>query len=135
VNPALVSGLIFPLGIAISGDRLFVVNGGTDPGTGTIGEYTTSGATVNPALVSGLIFPGAIAVSGDNLFVASLQTGTIGEYTTSGATVNASLISGLNQPGDIAIVSASIPEASSVTLLLLGLTAMFGLESLLRRPA
>jgi hypothetical protein len=37
----------------------------------TIGEYTTSGATVNPALISGLSFPQGIAVSGENLFVTS----------------------------------------------------------------
>src|SRR5260370_1218876 len=70
---------------------------------GTIGEYTTSGATVNPALVSGLYTPDAIAISGNHLFVASRDGGTIGEYTTSGATVNASLISGLNTAQTIAI--------------------------------
>jgi hypothetical protein len=32
-------------------------------GTGTIGEYTTSGATVNAALISGLDRPGGIAIS------------------------------------------------------------------------
>ena len=135
MNAALVSGLSFPGGIVVSGDKLFVVNGGTDPASGTIGEYTTSGATVNPTLVSGLTFPRALELSGGNLFVASSDTGTIGEYTTSGATVNATLISGLNNLGDIAVASASIPEASSVTLLLLGVTAMFVLRSLLRRPA
>jgi hypothetical protein len=31
-------------------------------GTGWIGEYTTSGATVNPVLISGLISPEGIAV-------------------------------------------------------------------------
>jgi hypothetical protein len=36
----------------------------TDFETGTIGEYTTSGATVDPALVSGLSLPQGIAVSG-----------------------------------------------------------------------
>jgi pectin methylesterase-like acyl-CoA thioesterase len=45
------------------GAQIFVVNSQT----GTIGEYTTSGATVNPALVSGLSLPQGIAVSGGNL--------------------------------------------------------------------
>jgi hypothetical protein len=50
--------------------------------------------------------------------------------------VNASLISGLNQPTDIVIVSASVADASSTwTLLLLALTATFGLKALLRRSA
>ena len=38
---------------------------------GTIGEYTTAGATVNAALISGLNGPLGIAVSGSNLFVAN----------------------------------------------------------------
>src|SRR5437016_341547 len=50
VNPALITGLSFPEGIAVSGGNLFVTNFFS----GTIGEYTTSGATVNTALVSGL---------------------------------------------------------------------------------
>jgi hypothetical protein len=58
VNPALVSGLDNPTGIAVSGGDLFVTN----YFAGTIGEYTTSGATVNPALISGLNDPQAIAV-------------------------------------------------------------------------
>jgi len=58
VNASLISGLNGPLGIAISGSDLFVVNGTT------IGEYTTSGATVNASLVSGLNGPCGIAVAG-----------------------------------------------------------------------
>src|SRR5437764_11327740 len=67
--------------------------------TGTVGEYTTSGATVNPDLISGLNGPNGIAVSGGNLFVTSLNltgnTGRIGQYTTSGVTVNPALITTL----------------------------------------
>src|SRR5260370_33162542 len=37
-------------------------------GPGTIGEYTTAGATVNPALISGLSTPPGIALSGSDLF-------------------------------------------------------------------
>jgi outer membrane protein assembly factor BamB len=137
VNPALASGLLQPAGIAVFGDKVFVV----DASANTIGKYTTSGETVNPALISGLSFPSSIAVSGGNLFVGTFdlrtETGTIGEYNaTTGATVNASLISGLNQPVGIAIVSASVPEVSSTwTLLLLALGATFGLSPLLRRQA
>jgi hypothetical protein len=64
------------------------------------------------------------------------STGTIGEYTTSGATVNASLISGLHGPQSIAVVSASVPDTSSTwTLLLLALTATFGVRLVLPQPA
>jgi len=137
VNPTLITGLNFPSGIAVFGGDLFVTNSGTfGSATGTIGEYTTSGATVNASLVSGLNDPSAIVVSGGNLFVTNFGNGTIGEYTTSGATVNAALVSGLNGPVAIAVVSASVPDASSTwTLLLLGLSAAFGLNPLLRRLA
>ena len=108
----------------------------TNYDAGTIGEYTSSGVTVNASLVSGLNDPSAIVVSGGNLFVTNFGNGTIGEYTTSGATVNAALVSGLNGPVAIAVVSASVPDASSTwTLLLLGLSAAFGLNPLLRRLA
>src|SRR5260370_22995615 len=62
--------------------QIFVTSNVVD-GKDTVGEYTTSGATVNAALLSALGFPTGIAVSGGNLFVASLNNGTIGEYTTS----------------------------------------------------
>ena len=58
MNASLVSGLNAPGGIAVSGSTLFVTN----TNSGTIGEYTTSGATVNASLVSGLPSPQGIAV-------------------------------------------------------------------------
>ena len=82
-------------------------------GNGTLGGYTTSGATVNASLISGLGYPGApgldgVAVSGNDLFLANYAgggsgAGFVGEYATSGATVNASLITGLTAAYDIAI--------------------------------
>ena len=44
--------------MAIAGGDIFVANNGN----GTIGEYTTSGATVNPSLISGLNGPFGLAV-------------------------------------------------------------------------
>ncbi|MGD0389876.1 MAG: PEP-CTERM sorting domain-containing protein, partial [Tepidisphaeraceae bacterium] len=115
VNAALVSGLDYPFGIAVSedGSDLFVTNFHGN----TIGEYTTSGATVNAALVSGLDYPDGIALSGSDLFVVSQLGDTIGEYTTSGATVNADLISVLQAPQGIAVV---VPEPAIGALLLIG---------------
>ncbi len=104
VNAALVSGLDSPVGIAVSGNDIFVVNFSS----GTIGEYTTGGATVNAALVSGLNHPIGIAASGDDLFVVNFGSGTVGEYTTSGATVNAALVSGLSSPLGIAVSGADL---------------------------
>ena len=42
---------------------IFVTNSGTVSGTGTIGEYTTTGATVNAALISGLVRPFGITIA------------------------------------------------------------------------
>src|SRR6266849_1515489 len=87
--------------------QIFVTSNVVD-GKDTIGEYTTSGATVNAALVSGLNSPQGIAVSDGNLFVANFNNGTIGEYTTSGATVNAALVSGLSGPEGIAVSGGNL---------------------------
>jgi len=133
VNASLITGLSGPVGIAVSGSIMFVLNEGIffsgNPGCiGSIGEYTTSGATVNASLVTGLCSPVGIAVSGSNLFVTSSTStqsnGTIGEYTTSGAVVNASLVTGLSRPWGIAV--APVPEPSTALLLsagIVGLTA------------
>src|ERR1700733_9430044 len=59
VNASLVSELLGPIGIAVSGGDLFVLS----YSSGRIGEYTTSGGTVNAALVSGLDDTTGIAVS------------------------------------------------------------------------
>ncbi len=73
----------------------------TNNGSGTIGKYTTLGATVNASLVSGLNDPTGIAESGGNLFVGDFHNFRIGEYTTIGATVNASLVSVPNGPAGV----------------------------------
>src|SRR5882757_1239823 len=92
----------------MSGTNLFVGNFGTEvPGSGGIGEYTTSGETVNVALVAGLHGTIGIAVSGEDLFVLNLD-GTVGEYTTSGQTVNAALITGLVKPQGIAVSGTNL---------------------------
>ena len=75
------------MGIAISGEDLFVASQGGN----SIGEYTTSGATINTSLITGLNQTYGIAISGTNLFVA--VSGAVGLYSTSGLTINASLIS------------------------------------------
>jgi hypothetical protein len=67
VNAALISGLDDPLGVAVSGSDLFVINFAGD----TVGEYTTAGATVNAALISGLDGPAGIAITGSSVPEAS----------------------------------------------------------------
>ena len=94
------------------GDELFVTNyadANNDLNSGTVGAYTTSGATVNASLVTGLGGAGGIAVSGGDLFVGSFANGTIGEYdATTGATINASLITGLIDPIGIVVSGGNL---------------------------
>jgi hypothetical protein len=106
ITSGLFAGLLGSLSpsAARAGDTIFETNLFID----TIGEYTTSGATVNPALISGLNGPIGIAVSGSDLFVVNFNTGTISEYTTSGATVNAALISGLSLPVGVAVLGSDL---------------------------
>jgi DNA-binding beta-propeller fold protein YncE len=70
LDPALISGLSLPQGIAVSGGNLFVTSLNLTSDTGRIGKYATSGATVDPALITTLGGPSKIAVSGADLFVA-----------------------------------------------------------------
>jgi PPE-repeat protein len=103
----------------VAGNDLFVSNNSG----GSIGEYTTSGATVNTSLILGLSTPYGVAIAGNDLFVANFGNDTIGEYTTSGGTVNPSLISGLNGPWALATVP--VPEPTSWILDGLGLALLF----------
>jgi PEP-CTERM motif len=48
VNASLISGLNLPTGMAISGNDLFIANGGN------VGEYGLDGSTINASLISGL---------------------------------------------------------------------------------
>lgn len=108
VNASLVSGLVTPLGLAVSGGDIFVANYEAGP----IGEYTTSGATVNASLFSlGGYIPLGLAVTGGDIFVTQ-GNNKIGEYTTSGTTVNASLVTGLNGAVGIAVSGGDIYVAN-----------------------
>jgi hypothetical protein len=79
--------------------QIFVANAGA----GTIGKYSTTGATLNASLISGLA-PEGIAVDGNGyLYVANENSGTIGKYTVTGSEINRTLISGLNSPWAIAL--------------------------------
>ncbi len=117
----------------MSGSDLFVANGTG----GTVGEYTTSGATVNASLVTGLFSPDGVAVSGSNLFVTNMTyPGEIGVYTISNgqaALSNSSLITGLDGPQGILVIAAPMP--GSGPLALLGSMALVGGMALRRRIA
>ena len=74
MKTSLVTGLHGPVGIVVSGSDLFVAN---DAG-GTIGEYTTSGATVNASLISGLSGPIGLALVPEPSTALLLSAGILG---------------------------------------------------------
>lgn len=93
INGSLVTGLVGPRQIAVSGSLLFVANSGA----GTVGLYdSVTGAAINPTLITGLGDVTSVAVSSDGttLFVGS-QTGPVGSYTVAGTPINPNLITGL----------------------------------------
>jgi hypothetical protein len=93
---------------------LFVANSGN----GTIGKYTTAGATIDPALISHLSDPLGIAVSGNNLFITNARDNFVGKYTLSGETVDPTFIGGFTLALAIAAsggyVYISDPEDNSI---------------------
>jgi hypothetical protein len=106
INPALVSGLHNPTGLAVYRGNIYVANSTT----GTIGEYdATTGAAVNPALITGLGSPNGLKIINDELFAtnnngAGIYGAGVSVYDpTTGATLNPSLVSHLGFVTDLAI--------------------------------
>ncbi len=109
VNANLVTGLIYPQGVATSGGHVFVV----DNRAGTVGEYDgITGAPVNASLISGLVDPSGIAIDDTTLYVTTnLETSggaKVVEYKTDGTLVNGALITGLTDPEGIAVADGYI---------------------------
>jgi hypothetical protein len=114
LNANFITGLNNPVGIAVSGNNLFVVNSPPDDvSAGTVGKYNaTTGAAINAGFLSGLTLSFALAVSGNNLFVSSgndESVYTVSVYdATTGATINADLITGLPQVYAIAVLDNNL---------------------------
>jgi DNA-binding beta-propeller fold protein YncE len=59
INASFITGLGFPLGLAVLGNKLFVV----DFASGTVGKYdATTGEAINANFITGLQFPTGLAV-------------------------------------------------------------------------
>jgi DNA-binding beta-propeller fold protein YncE len=100
INPTFISSP-GPIDVAIQGSNLFVLNGGGEF-AGSIGEFTTAGATIIAQLTSGFFVPKALAVAGSDLLV-TYGSASIGKYTTTGTTINDQFVQGLNAPFGVAI--------------------------------
>jgi WD40 repeat protein len=70
-----------PIGLALSGEDIFVmtvVQSGTD---GTVGKYhEKTGKVINASFITGLA-PGGLGALGDSIFVASYNSSTVGKYS------------------------------------------------------
>jgi uncharacterized delta-60 repeat protein len=113
VNANLVSGLMDPGGISVSGTNLYVVNEVNDMnnrGLFPVGEYdTTTGQPINSSFLTGLNSPTGTAESGGDLFVGDLNDGTIGTFNAaSGAAVSDPLVEGLLTPLGIAVSGSDV---------------------------
>jgi hypothetical protein len=119
-----VSGLDDPLGLAISGNNLFVSN----EADGTIGEYNaTTGAPEQPTFIAGLDHPDDIAISGNDLFIVDAGTDKVLEYDIStpvAVPVNTALITGLYEVAGITIESVPEPTASALLISSVGVLAL-----------
>ena len=127
INASFISGLNFPLGMAVSGNNFYVANYEGD----SIGLYdATTGLPINSSFITGLGYPVAIAISGNNLFVTNNYDNSdgdvyISEYdATTGALIKANFIEvppshlfGLAVKGDdlfVCIYPANRPRDGSV---------------------
>jgi streptogramin lyase len=70
MNSSLISGLDEPIGLAVVGNDLFVVNNFS----GSIAEYTTSGTLVNAHFATGLNSPSELVAEDGALYVATFST-------------------------------------------------------------
>ena len=69
VNDSLISGVNGLLGLAVSGNNIYVTRGGGNGNNnGVVAQYTTSGVLINASLYSGLEIPG-VSVNNGNLYV------------------------------------------------------------------
>lgn len=107
INPSLITSLVFPVGIAVSGNRLYV----SDRYAKTVGEYDAmTGATINPSLIAGLTFPTGLSIENNQLYVVNWSyqndtygNGTIGSYdATTGKAINSALVTALDSPFGLA---------------------------------
>jgi hypothetical protein len=102
VNPALLTGLSSPYGIAVLGSSLFVA----EQGSGKVDEYDATTLKLL-ASVSGLSSPAGVAVLGSSLFVAEQGSGKVDEYDATTLKLLAS-VSGLSSPAGVAVLGSSL---------------------------
>jgi WD40 repeat protein len=95
----------FPTALALSGNRLFVLDA-----NGPVREYNaTTGATINANLITRLSAPSGLAAQGNTLFVANSGSNTVGEYdATTGEAINANFITGAGLPTALALLDNTL---------------------------
>lgn len=110
-----IRGIIDPVGFAIAEPYIYVTTAARDGSSGSVQQYTTSGATVTTSLISSLSsYPWGIAATNSTLYLTNRFTGTVSSYTTLGRLINPSLISGLNDPWGIGLSGSNLYVSDAV---------------------
>jgi sugar lactone lactonase YvrE len=99
VNPALISGLDDPSGIAVAGQHLYWANSAD----GTIGEANLDGTGVNPSFITGANHPSGLAVDGQHIYWANSAGSTIGRANLDGTDVQESFVADVGSPTAVAV--------------------------------
>ena len=119
---AFLSNVTGVAGIAFSskGDLFVAIDGFLAPdGKDKIIEYSATGTYLGLITETGLAVPGGLAVGPDgNLYVANNYNDLITEYSQTGTYLGVFANTGLYQPAGIAFSLSSVPEPSSVVLLI-----------------
>ena len=99
-----------PIGIAVSGNRLFASNYGSD----AVGVFDlATGSVIDANFITGVPTPKGLAVDGSTLYVASCDTGSyIGTYdVNTGAAINSQYMQIYGSPSGLFIAPpSSVPE-------------------------
>src|SRR5260221_1762400 len=95
----------FPTALALSGNRLFVLDA-----TGSVREYNaTTGVAINANLITQLSAPSGLAAQSNTLFVANFGSSTVGKYDAStGEAINANFITGAGLPTALALLDDTL---------------------------
>jgi hypothetical protein len=98
INANLITGVIQPEGLLVSGNTLFVSSGISNGGY--VGTYNaTTGAPINPQFItSGVNDPGGLALLGNTLFVTNNGIWISTYDATTGFPINNPFIQGLTNP-------------------------------------
>ncbi|HEX4085418.1 MAG TPA: hypothetical protein VHY22_10940 [Chthoniobacteraceae bacterium] len=124
INGELLTKLNYVMGLAVSGNNLFVAQATGDvyqpsQSTYSIGKYNAgTGSPLVPIFITDLgepedLFIAGVTIAGNDLYVTDMATGCVGKYNAStGQPINATFITGLSYPASVAVSGSTLFVAS-----------------------